>query len=75
MSLGEHVVPLSVTIGAAQSQNSDPLMDVDAVLDADAALRRLQREIVVVVAPHIKQGAPGHGHQKFQVRPLQIAAG
>ena len=64
-----------VAVGAAQAQDADALVDIDAVLGADAALGRGVVIGVVVVAVDVDHRAAGHGHEKLQVLPPQVAAG
>ena len=72
---GVHVVPGPVPEGAAQAQNAQAPADHDAVLGAQAALRRPDGEPVVVVAADIDHRAACQGAQKLQVVPAQIPAG
>ena len=75
LPLGVHAQTVFIPVGAAQAQDAHPVLDHDPVLRAQAALRRRGEKGVVVVAPHVYQRAVGHGDQKFQVFPLQVAAG
>ena len=75
LGFGIHVASLPVPVGTPQAQNPDTLIVVHPVLHADASLRRPALQGVVVVAPDVQQGTPGHGHQELQVLPFQVAAG
>ena len=75
LGLGIHVLPVPVAVAAPQAQNAHPLVDIDHIVDADAALRGGLVEALVVVAVDIEQRAVCHGDQKLQVLPAQIPTG
>ena len=60
---------------AAQADDAHAVMDIELILDADAALRRLLLIVHIVIAVNIEDGRVRKAGQEGQIGSGQIAAG